>query len=213
MPQAQWIYLILGFLAFAALHSFTAGHTFKKWLFFRVPSVQPFYRILYNFVAVITFWLWLLLLPSGGRLLYELNAPFNYLFYLIQITSLAGLYWATRLSDNSAFLGIEQIKDYYQYNRYPENLDEPAQDFIINGAYRYMRHPWYTFIILILLFRPDLTLRWSILALFCITYFWIGSYFEERKLRSLFGDAYKRYQQQVPRFIPRLSQVLNFRSR
>lgn len=204
----QWISLTLGFIVFAILHSYLAGHTFKKWLFSLLPGIRPFYRLLYNIFALITFWLWLLLLPSGGLMIYELSPPLNYLFYGIQLASIAGLYWATRSLDNSAFLGIKQVNDYFRNNQFPGNLDEPNHELTFHGAYRAMRHPLYTFVMLLLIFRPDVSLRWLILSLFCIVYFWIGSIYEERKLRTEFGDQYTRYQKHVPRFIPRLSNIL-----
>jgi protein-S-isoprenylcysteine O-methyltransferase Ste14 len=33
-------------------------------------------------------------------------------------------------------------------------------------------------------------------------YLYVGSIFEERRLIAEFGDDYRKYQQQVPRFIP-----------
>ena len=203
----QWIGLTVGFIIFAILHSFLAGRSFKRWLFSIAPGIRPFYRMLYNIFALVTFWLWLQLLPTGGQVIYAIPAPYSYLLYGVQIASVAGLYWAARPLDNQAFVGTRQIYDYLRFDQFPDDLDEPAHELSFRGAYRHMRHPLYTFVILILIFRPEVTLRWAILSLFCILYFWIGSIYEERKLLKQYGALYYRYRQQVPRFIPRLSNL------
>jgi len=39
-------------------------------------------------------------------------------------------------------------------------------------------------------------------------YFFVGTFLEENKSVEAFGDAYRQYQQQVPRLIPRLGLCL-----
>ena len=48
-----------------------------------------------------------------------------------------------------------------------------------------------------------MSLNWLAFAVSCNVYFFIGSIFEERKLVREFGDAYRAYQQRVPRLLPR----------
>jgi len=35
-----------------------------------------------------------------------------------------------------------------------------------------------------------------------VAYFYIGSYYEEKKLVRLFGDVYENYRKEVPRIFP-----------
>jgi protein-S-isoprenylcysteine O-methyltransferase Ste14 len=72
----------------------------------------------------------------------------------------------------------------------------------IEGPYKYMRHPVYFFSILFLIFRPYMDLTYLTLVICLIAYFYIGSYYEEKKLIEVFGDEYKVYQKNVPRIFP-----------
>jgi protein-S-isoprenylcysteine O-methyltransferase Ste14 len=51
------------------------------------------------------------------------------------------------------------------------------------------------------LFLPDSrALAWLVAT---VVYAYIGSWLEERKLVHHYGDAYRKYQQSVPRIFPR----------
>ena len=52
-----------------------------------------------------------------------------------------------------------------------------------------------------------MTANWAALVAVSAAYFYIGSIPEEQKLIEEFGDAYRRYQDVVPRLIPRPGRV------
>jgi protein-S-isoprenylcysteine O-methyltransferase Ste14 len=65
-----------------------------------------------------------------------------------------------------------------------------------------VRHPLYFFGLLFLWLTPVMTINLLTTYLLFTLYFYIGSFFEERRLRAEFGPAYRQYQQRVPRLIP-----------
>jgi protein-S-isoprenylcysteine O-methyltransferase Ste14 len=76
------------------------------------------------------------------------------------------------------------------------------------GPYARMRHPQYVAFVLILL---GFLLQWPTLLtllMFPVLLIMYGrlAVTEEAEMRAQFGDAYVRYAQRTPRFIPRLSQ-------
>jgi protein-S-isoprenylcysteine O-methyltransferase Ste14 len=76
------------------------------------------------------------------------------------------------------------------------------------GPYARMRHPQYVAFVLILL---GFLLQWPTLLtllMFPVLLIMYGrlAVTEEAEMRAQFGDAYARYAQRTPRFIPRLSQ-------
>jgi protein-S-isoprenylcysteine O-methyltransferase Ste14 len=81
-----------------------------------------------------------------------------------------------------------------------------AKGLVTDGLYKYIRHPQYTGLFLIMLgwilhFPTLLTL--IIFPVLVVAYYWLARK-EERALEQLFGDEYKKYEAQTPRFFPRL---------
>jgi len=72
----------------------------------------------------------------------------------------------------------------------------------IGGPYKYSRHPVYFFSIIFLGFRPTMDLFYITFFLSMIAYFYIGSYYEEKKLVKQFGSIYIKYQESVPKIFP-----------
>jgi protein-S-isoprenylcysteine O-methyltransferase Ste14 len=55
---------------------------------------------------------------------------------------------------------------------------------------------------MILLFHPVQTRNSALSVAMAVLYFYIGTFFEERRLVKKFGDAYLAYRRKVPRFLP-----------
>jgi protein-S-isoprenylcysteine O-methyltransferase Ste14 len=70
------------------------------------------------------------------------------------------------------------------------------------GLYRYVRHPLYTFSLLILWLSPAMSLNTFIVYLALTVYILIGIIFEERKLVREFGEEYVGYRSVTPMLIP-----------
>ncbi|MFA7229193.1 MAG: isoprenylcysteine carboxylmethyltransferase family protein, partial [Melioribacteraceae bacterium] len=72
----------------------------------------------------------------------------------------------------------------------------------IEGAFKFVRHPIYFFSILFLGLRPAMNLFYLVMFICIVLYFYVGSFYEERKLVKFFGDEYREYQKKVPRIFP-----------
>jgi len=75
---------------------------------------------------------------------------------------------------------------------------------VINGMYRFVRHPLYFFSLLALWSMPVMTVNLLMFNIGATLYFVIGSRVEERRLVQSYGEAYRAYQQRVPGLIPLL---------
>ena len=85
---------------------------------------------------------------------------------------------------------------------------DPIKNFIVLGPYRYMRNPMLTGANLILVAEALLLqsipiLLWMIAFVVLNTIYF--ALFEEPQLENRFGDAYRDYKRNVPRWIPRSS--------
>ena len=180
-----------------------ASHRFKKALFARLPGLAPFYRIVYNLIALGSLGGVLWLIPIPYRLLYSVDAPLSFLFHGMQIVGLIGLIASGFQFGMSEFSGLRQASRFVSRGIKPAYFDETDRGRFVNrGLYRIVRHPLYTFSTMLLVFNPSMTLRWALMAATFTLYFWVGSYPEERKLAERFGEVYLNYKKRVPRLIP-----------
>jgi protein-S-isoprenylcysteine O-methyltransferase Ste14 len=60
----------------------------------------------------------------------------------------------------------------------------------------------YLFTITLFLFEPVMTLFKLLFVIWLIIYFYIGSFYEERRLTSELGERYISYQKNVSRIFP-----------
>jgi protein-S-isoprenylcysteine O-methyltransferase Ste14 len=98
--------------------------------------------------------------------------------------------------DLGRLAGTRQIRNRRAGIDAPE--DEPLRR---EGLHRYVRHPLYTGGFLILWGRVDGEFELAT-AVWGSVYLLIGTWFEERRLKRLYGPAYADYRRRVPAFIP-----------
>jgi protein-S-isoprenylcysteine O-methyltransferase Ste14 len=83
-------------------------------------------------------------------------------------------------------------------NGIDESDDEPLR---LDGLHRFVRHPLYTGVFLILWGRVDGDFELAT-AVWGSLYLLIGTWFEERRLVKLYDGSYVDYRRRVPAFIP-----------
>ena len=77
-------------------------------------------------------------------------------------------------------------------------------NLVTNGLYRYVRHPLYTFSLLILWLSPSMSMNSVVVYAALTIYVLIGIFFEERKLLREFGQPYAQYKSVTPMLVPAL---------
>lgn len=200
---SDWVYSIAGLIVFALMHSVVASHGVKSHLQRLWPDIMPFYRFFYNLLSIIYLILWYIFIPPPSYMIYKVPFPYAYPLLLIEILNLIAIYKAAQQFGSARFFGIPQILTYFRTGIRPEYFDEMRRgELVTRGIYRWVRHPLYTFSILLLMASPVMNTRLLTILIFGALYFYIGSIFEERKLVDRFGETYKKYQQEVPRLIP-----------
>jgi len=80
-----------------------------------------------------------------------------------------------------------------------------TEPLVVKGPYRYVRHPLYSGVLLLLL-GWWLLLDFSFLLvstfLLLLWFNFVVAPFEEKELRAMFGEEYERYARGVPKIIP-----------
>lgn len=183
---------------FAAQHSVMARRGFKRWWTRIVP--WPIERSTYVLAATaavaLLIWQWR---PITATVWSVENPVGWWLLTLVFWLSWATLLLSTFLIDHFSLFGVRQV--YCNWRGQPV----PQPVFKTPVFYRFVRHPIYCGFIGAFWATPRMTVGRLLFALAATGYILIGASLEERDLATQFGDAYRRYQRQVPMLMPRLS--------
>lgn len=189
------LWLILAVAIWGIVHSLLASTGIKD-LFRRMlgNGFMKFYRLFYNVFAVLSILpvLYLMItLPDDP--LYQVPAPFSYVMRVGQVLSVVLLFVSVLQTDILSFAGLRQLL-----------AEEKTGRLITSGLYRFVRHPFYTFSLLILWFSPNMSVNTFVVYLALTVYILVGIYFEEQKLLREFGQEYAEYRAMTPMLIPGL---------
>ena len=79
--------------------------------------------------------------------------------------------------------------------------DRPPR-FVVRGPYRWVRHPLYSCVIVLLWSSPELTADRLLLNVLWTAWICVGALLEERDLVAEFGETYLDYRRKVPMLVP-----------
>jgi protein-S-isoprenylcysteine O-methyltransferase Ste14 len=193
IPSAMII--LLSVAAYGLVHSLLASLWVKaqaRRLF--GPAADRLYRLVYNGIAVVTFFP-LLALPVvlPGRTLYRLQSPWAWMALGIQFLAFLTLVFGVLQTGAGSFLGLRQLAG---------PIETAAPRLVITGLYRFVRHPLYTAGLAFIWATP--VMNTNLLAFYAglTMYIVAGTLHEEYRLRREFGEAYREYQRSTPMLIP-----------
>jgi len=137
----------------------------------------------------------ILLLAGSSSFAADLQTPTEFTFYAACALFAAGGYLSVRTATLFTTLGEGTPAPW-----------EPPQKLVIRGPYRFVRNPMITGVILVLLGECILFNSWLIFLWTLV--FIVGNMLylplmEEKGLIVRFGDPYREYRDQVPRWVPR----------
>jgi methanethiol S-methyltransferase len=198
----RYIALILLWVAWCFFHSFLITTSVTGYFQKRFKKAYRYYRILYNFVALVT------LIPVlaytfavKGMIVFHWEGPSIIAQGLLVVSALLFFIGGARRYDLAQFLGVRQVRE---TSTCSVLTDDCRLD--TGGILGMVRHPWYAGGMLIVWAR-DLDVAAILTNLVITVYFFIGAYLEERKLLAEFGEEYADYQRRVPMLFP-FKQVL-----
>jgi protein-S-isoprenylcysteine O-methyltransferase Ste14 len=191
----EYLLIIAVFALYFALHSLLASLWMKRRIAHCCPALLPYYRLAYNALAVV------LALPLlylawryPGETLWQWQGAAFYLVNAIALLALIALLYSLRLYDMGEFLGLRQARG-------AVHDIKDLEHFQISDFHRYVRHPWY-FLILVILWTRDITSTQLLIYSLVTLYLVVGSRLEERKLIAYHGQVYQAYRQRVAGLIP-----------
>ena len=188
--------LLLGL--FALQHTVMARPGFKRWWTRIVPASveRSTFVLATSLVLLFLFWQWR---PLPTTIWEVQNASGRMLLWAI-----CGVGWIT------VFLGTFMINHFHLFGLYQVwnrllGRDAPEPVFQTRGLYGYVRHPLMVGFIIAFWATPTMSLGHLIFAAASTGYIALGTkLFEEKDLVHFIGEPYRRYQEKVPAFLPRL---------
>ena len=180
---------------FALQHSIMARSWFKRaWTKIVPPAAERSTYVLFSSLALILlFWQWR---PIGG-LVWQIDNGWGRLaIYAVYALGWVLLLVATFLINHFDLFGLRQVYLHFRGREYT------GLRFRTPALYRMVRHPIYFSWLCIFWATPRMTVAHLVFALATTGYILMAIPLEERDLIRAYGDAYRRYKQQVPGILP-----------
>jgi protein-S-isoprenylcysteine O-methyltransferase Ste14 len=188
-----WLDAVLSF-AFFIQHSVMIRRSFRSWVIRQIP--EEYFGIVYTvasgvvLLAVVLFW------QESGEMIVSARGVWRWLLRAVPLAAIAGFVWGVRSLRFFDPFGTSPI-----VNRMKGREPRPMP-LVAAGPYRWVRHPLYLFILLMIWAYPDLTVDRLVFNVLWTGWIVVASTLEERDLVAEFGDSYRRYRRSVPMLIP-----------
>ena len=200
-PLTEALLVNAGLLGlFAVQHSVMARQWFKRAIKEVIPEAaeRSTYVLMSSVLLLLLFWQWR---PMGG-IVWNIQNPAGRL--VLTTAFLFG--WLVVLSttfiiNHFDLFGLRQIYLSLIGRKY-----EPIS-FRVPGPYRLVRHPLYVGWLFAFWSAPTMTAAHLVFAVATTAYILLAIQFEEKDLVSVYGAAYRKYQQEVPMIIPKPSKL------
>lgn len=196
-PLGAALAVNLGLLSlFAVQHTGMARRGFKR-VWTRIvpaPAERATYVLLSSLCLAGLFAFWQ---PIGGTL-WQVTGLAHDALMALYFGGWALLLYSTMLIDHFDLFGLRQGWAAFR------GRDCPQRPFTTPGLYRHIRHPIYLSWAIIFWATPEMSVGHLLFAAVSTAYMGLAVLVEERDLVHQFGDAYRRYQETTPRYLPRL---------
>ncbi len=186
-------------VVFFLQHSGMIRRSAKERIAKRVPAF--YLPALYSIASGVVLFALILLWQPTSRFLFHLHGPARWLSGFVALAAIAGFLWGVRALRGLDPFGTRPIAAALRGSR------APASPFVARGPYRYVRHPLYLFMLLLIWSTPRFSTDQLLYNVLWTSWILIATRLEERDLRREFGETYRQYQLSVPMLLPSPSQL------
>jgi protein-S-isoprenylcysteine O-methyltransferase Ste14 len=181
-------------LVFFGQHSTMIRKSFRK----RLASIVPlhYHGVFYSVASGIVLLTLMLLWQESPQYVFQLEGWARWCCRAVFFMSMAGMMWGVLALGSFDPLGIGPILAHLR------GRQVPSMPLTARGPYRWVRHPLYSFTLLLIWAYPDLSVARLLFNVSWTAWVVVGTWLEERDLVAEFGEAYGKYQQEVPMLFP-----------
>lgn len=175
-------------------HSGMIRKSFRNRLAFRMPAhYHPSFYAIASGMALATV---VLLWQPSQTILYQAEGLVRLSARVIAAAAVVGFAWGVRALDDLDAFGLGPIRAHH--------LGKPFRTpkFTVRGPYRWVRHPLYFFVLVLIWSNPDIGLDRLLFNVLWTLWILYGTRLEEKDLVGEFGELYRRYQETVPMLVP-----------
>lgn len=181
-------------LLFFIQHSLMIRKSFRKTVLDKFPT--HFHGWVYTMASALVIFILVIFWQQADQIIWQASGWWRLFLRAVFISGSAGIMWSVLSLQHFDAFGTGMIRAHVR------QVKTDSSPLASKGPYRFVRHPIYFFILLMLWSYPDTTLdRLLFNTLFSI---WMiaATFWEERDLKDAFGEAYRDYQKRVPMLIP-----------
>jgi protein-S-isoprenylcysteine O-methyltransferase Ste14 len=187
-------------LVFFVQHSGMIRRGVRKRLAKRIPST--YHPALFSIASGACLFALVLAWQPTTNFLFRLQGPARWLSVAIALLAVAGFTWGVHSLGGFDTFGTLPLKAALR------GTTVPSSTFVVRGPYRYVRHPLYLFMLLLIWSTPRFSTDQLLFNMLWTAWIIVGTKLEERDLLADFGQTYRLYQASVPMLIPSTPTVL-----
>jgi protein-S-isoprenylcysteine O-methyltransferase Ste14 len=181
-------------LTFFVQHSGMIRRSYRRVLAKLAP--EDYHGALYSIVSGVVLTMLVVGWQRVGPTLWDAHAWLRWTLRASFLAAILGFFLGTRaLGDLDAF-GLRPIR------RRLRGGVARSRSLAAQGPYRWVRHPLYSFVLVMIWTSPTVTVDRLLFDLLFSAWIVISCHLEERDLVVEFGAAYRGYQRRVPMLVP-----------
>jgi methanethiol S-methyltransferase len=157
---------------------------------------EEYYSAFYGLTSGIFLFPVLILWQKSPTIIVSADEIIYWILRFLFFLCIAGFFWGSKSLGSFDMLGVKRLM------RYIRNSPGKPQQIMAKGPYRWVRHPLYLFLLVLIWSCPMLTLDRLLFNILWTVWIVIGTYLEDRDLHREFGSQYLEYSSRVPMLIP-----------
>jgi protein-S-isoprenylcysteine O-methyltransferase Ste14 len=181
-------------LGFFLQHSVMTRSSFRNRFCRRIR--EELHGAVYSMTSGIALLVALVMWQGPTETLLVAPEPLRWCLRGLFVLSLLGFAWGARALGPFDVLGLRAIRRHLR----GEESREPR--FTVRGPYRWVRHPFYFFALVLFWAYPEVTADRLLFNVLWTVWVVGGTVLEERDLVVTFGEPYREYQRRVPMLLP-----------